>query len=160
MQKTELLLIIRKLVKQIMLGEKPEKEKPSAKFNATKFPIVLKFPKVDNSLTSLMTDDYGMFIKEIDWIAPRPTTFRIELNNGSVFYLVDTEKSLIAQVEGKKYYMEQNSDIQRASEAISRLLRFDYNINKEEEVESSSKPSKKDKEEAEISPEEEAELEA
>jgi hypothetical protein len=42
---------------------------------------------------------------DIQWVAPKPITFRVVLTNGEMFYLISTPKSWIAQIEGKKYYL-------------------------------------------------------
>ena len=60
----------------------------------------------------------------IDWVAPKPTTFRINLKNDFNFYLIFTQKSWIAQVEGKKYYLLNLPEEERAIEAIARILRY------------------------------------
>jgi hypothetical protein len=59
-----------------------------------------------------------------DLVAPRPTTFRINLKNDQEFYLIYGKRSWIAQVEGKKYYLLNLPEEQRAAEAISRILRY------------------------------------
>ena len=60
----------------------------------------------------------------IDWVAPRPTTFRINLKNDFNFYLIFTKNSWIAQVEGKKYYLLNLPEEERAIDAIARVLRY------------------------------------
>ena len=59
------------------------------------------FPELRAIIVDLLTDNYGNFISSIDYVAPKPTTFRINLKNGQYFYLVWSERSWIAQVEGK-----------------------------------------------------------
>ena len=46
------------------------------------------------------------------------------LKNNQDFYLIWSPKSWIAQVEGKKYYLLNLPEEQRAAEAISRILRY------------------------------------
>ena len=41
-------------------------------------------------------------MSSIDWVSPRPTTFRINLKNDSNFYLIYNKRGWVAQVEGKK----------------------------------------------------------
>jgi hypothetical protein len=72
----------------------------------------------------LLTDQYGDFISDIWWVAPRPTTFKIMLANDQHFYLIYTERSWIAQVEGKKFYLASLNEEQRAAAAIARILRY------------------------------------
>jgi hypothetical protein len=100
----------------------PQEEKPSA--NVLKFPIVARFPEIDKILVQLMTDQYGVFIKDIEWVAPKPTTFRVKLDNNQYFYLTYGNKSWIAQVEGKKYYLLNIQEEERAMESLARILRY------------------------------------
>ena len=76
-------------------------EKPKEK----SFPILDKFPDLEPVILSLLTDQYELFLKDIEWVAPRPTTFRVILANDQVFYLLYTDRSWLAKVEGKKYYL-------------------------------------------------------
>jgi len=41
-----------------------------------------------------------------------------------LFYIIHTDRSWIAQVEGKKYYLLNLDEEERAAEAIARLLYF------------------------------------
>ena len=63
--------------------------------------LMKKFPELREAIVNLLTDQYDSFLEDIEWVAPRPTTFRIVLKNGENFYLIYTGKSWIAQVEGK-----------------------------------------------------------
>ena len=65
-----------------------------------------------------------MFISDIQWVAPRPTTFKIILANGQFFYFIYTERSWIAQIEGKKYYLLNINEEEHAAESIARILRY------------------------------------
>lgn len=100
----------------------PQEEKPSA--NVLKFPIVARFPEIDKVLVQLMTDQYGVFIKDVEWVAPKPTTFRIKLANNQYFYLTYGDKSWTAQVEGKKYYLLNIQEEERAMESLARILKY------------------------------------
>jgi hypothetical protein len=83
-------------------------------------------------MDDLFDFQFEPFVEDIDWVAPRPTTFRIKLVNGADFYLIyqgknGEEKGLfIAQIAGKKYFLESLPEQQQASEAIARLLRYNY----------------------------------
>lgn len=92
--------------------------------DAEKFPVLTKFPKLKEVIVDLLTDQYEIFMKAIEWVAPRPTTFRIVLGNDENFMLVYTERSWIAQVEGKKYYLLNLGEEEQAAESISRLLAY------------------------------------
>ena len=71
-----------------------------------------------------MTSEFDKFLSSIDWVAPRPTTFRINLKNDQNFYLTFGKRSWICQVEGKKYYLLNLPEEERAAEAIARILRY------------------------------------
>ena len=103
--------------------------------DADKFPVLVKFPKLKEVIVDLLTSQYEVFMKEIQWVAPRPTTFRIVLGNDESFLLIYTERSWIAQVEGKKYYLLNLSEEEQAAEAISRLLAYGPPTTKDEDVE-------------------------
>jgi len=106
--------------KDNVLGVSPK----DVDFDKELFPILTKFPILKTAIVNLLTDQYGDFIKDIWWVAPRPTTFKIVLANNQFFYLIYTERSWIAKVEGKKYYLENLSDEENAANAISRILSY------------------------------------
>jgi len=93
-------------------------------FEEELFPVLAKFPKLKQVILDLLTDQYEDFISDIWWVAPRPTTFKIILANNQDFYLIYTERSWIAQVEGKKFYLASLNEEQRAAAAIARILRY------------------------------------
>ena len=59
---------------------------------AADYDELTKFPELKSILVDLLTIDYATFIASIDWVAPRPTTFRINLKNGQSFYLIWNER--------------------------------------------------------------------
>jgi hypothetical protein len=123
MTKSELISRIKRLAKTAYSQQNTKPVEPS------KFPIVDKFPPIKDVLNDLFDFQYEAFLKDIQWVAPRPSTFRVILVNDGKFYLMydgtDEGKGLFtAQVEGKKYYLESLVDQQRASEALSRVLRY------------------------------------
>ena len=101
--------------------------------DAPKFPVLAKFPELKDIIIDLLTDQYEIFVTDIQWVAPRPTTFRIVLGNGESFLLTYTPRSWIAQVEGKKYYLLNLSEEEQAAQAIARMLA--YGIAEEKPVE-------------------------
>jgi hypothetical protein len=102
------------------LGVAPE----DVNFDKELFPILTKFPSLKGIISDLLTDQYEDFISDIWWVAPRPTTFKIILANNQNFYLVYTERSWIAKVEGKKYYLSNLNEEERAAESIARILMY------------------------------------
>ena len=108
------------------------KNKQKAEVAAVEYDELTKFPELKRVIVSLLTSDFDSFLASIDWVAPRPTTFRINLKNGQSFYLIYNGRSWIAQVEGKKYYLLNLPEEQRAAESIARILRYGEKVEVEE----------------------------
>ena len=89
-----------------------------------KFPMLLKFPELKRVLVDLLTTEFETFVKDIQWVAPKPTTFRIVLANNEIFYLIWAVRSWIAKVEGKKYYLLNLNEEESAIESIARMLEY------------------------------------
>tara|TARA_R110000803_G_scaffold210461_1_gene282329 strand:- start:751 stop:1203 length:453 start_codon:yes stop_codon:yes gene_type:complete len=109
------------------------KARQKVEAKAVEYDELTKFPELKEVIVDLLTADFDSFLASIDWVAPRPTTFRINLKNGEDFYLIYNKRSWVAQVEGKKYYLLNLPEEERAAEAIARMLRYGA---KDEEVES------------------------
>jgi hypothetical protein len=132
MTKNELRDKIKTLAKQTLLPKSVDLDKRNdVSLDALKFPVLGKFPDLKKIIVSLLTKQYEVFMSDIQWVAPRPTTFRIILGNKETFYLIYTERSWIAKVEGKKYYLLNLSEEESAAESIARILA--YGAPKEEE---------------------------
>lgn len=114
------------------------------------FPVLTKFPELKNIIIDLFTNQFNLFIKEIQWVAPRPTLFKIILANDQYFFLSYNTRSWISQIDGKKYYLSNIKEKENANSAISRLLKFgnqDLPQNKEEEEEITGETKPKSKSE-------------
>lgn len=118
MTKDELKIKIKGLAFEVIQDRK------KSEIAAVEYDELTKFPELKEVIVSLLTSDFDSFLASIDWVAPRPTTFRINLKNDQEFYLIWMERSWVAQVEGKKYYLLNLPDEQRAAEAIARILRY------------------------------------
>jgi len=123
MTKNELKEKIKVLVKQVY---KPDflQAQDKISLDAPKFPVLEKFPELKKVITDLLTDQYEIFISDIQWVAPKPTTFRVVLGNGETFMLTYSPRSWVAQVEGKKYYLLNLNEEEAATEAIARILAY------------------------------------
>tara|TARA_B100000497_G_C7324702_1_gene216052 strand:+ start:42 stop:491 length:450 start_codon:yes stop_codon:yes gene_type:complete len=91
---------------------------------AVEYDELTKFPELKAIIVDLLTSEFDSFLASIDWVAPKPTTFRINLKNDQEFYLIYSRNSWIAQVEGKKYYLLNLPEEERATLAIARILRY------------------------------------
>ena len=109
---------IRLLVKQVYSNTK------EAEAAAVEYDELTKFPELKAVIVDLLTHEFNNFLASIDWVAPRPSTFRINLRNDQNFYLIWMERSWIAQIEGKKYYLLNLPEEEQAAQAIARMLRY------------------------------------
>ena len=98
-------------------------EKAKTDDAALAYDELVKFPALKDIIVDLLTDQFDSFLESVDWVAPRPTTFRINLLNGQNFLLMFTDRSWIAQVQGKKYYLLNLDEEERCALAINRILR-------------------------------------
>jgi hypothetical protein len=86
-----------------------------------------KFPSLKQAVESLLTNQYGEFVDEILWVAPRPSTFRVELKNKQNFILKWTGKGFEAQIQGKRYYINKLADFEQALDKLNELLKYGPN---------------------------------
>jgi hypothetical protein len=144
MTKAELRQKIKSLAVTVMA------EKAKTDDAALAYDELVKFPALKDIIVDLMTDQFDSFLESVDWVAPRPTTFRINLLNGQSFLLMFTERSWIAQVQGKKYYLLNLDEEERCALAINRLLRVGPASGAEMEGEATDTEAKVPAEEEEV----------
>jgi hypothetical protein len=118
MTASELRERIKLLVKQVY------KDKAKTDDAALAYDELVKFPELKAVIVNLMTTDFDKFLESVDWVAPRPSTFRVNLLNGENFVLFYDPRSWIAQVEGKKYYLLNLDEEEMAAKAVSRILTY------------------------------------
>ena len=118
MTKSELRAKIKVLAKTVY------KDKVAIEKAAVEYDELTKFPELKDVIVSLLGPQFDLFVASIDWVAPKPTTFRINLKNNENFYLVFTPRTFIAEIEGKKYYLLNLNEKENAQQAISRMLRY------------------------------------
>ena len=75
MTKDELREKIRLLVPQVM-GDAKQAEEAAVEYDE-----LTKFPELKKVIVDLLTHEFDSFLASIDWVAPKPSTFRINLNN-------------------------------------------------------------------------------
>ena len=100
-------------------AEKPENATPmSLKYSD----ILFKFPKLQETLSELMSDEFTIFVENIEWVAPRPTTFKVILKNQNYFHLIWNDDDFIARITGTNYNLTAIGEKERAIKAIQELL--------------------------------------
>lgn len=107
-----------------LLVKKVYKEKTKGDDAAIAYDELVKFPELKAIIIDLLTVDFDKFLESVDWIAPRPSTFRINLLNGENFVLIFDPRSWICQVSGKKYFLLNLDEEEMAAKAIGRLLSY------------------------------------
>lgn len=100
----------------------------------TEYKLLQNHPEIIPILNDLMTPDFPMFIKDIEWLSPKPATYKVILENGQFFYLYDLERSWVAEIAGKKHYLLSLGEETMASNAISRLLKITMPAGEDEAI--------------------------
>ena len=85
--------------------------------------ILGKFPTLKRQLVALLSAEFEEFIDEIKWIAPKPSTFQVVLQNGEKFFLKWNGAGFEAQIAGKKYALNYVSEFQQALDKLNELLK-------------------------------------
>ena len=111
------------------LGEFGAEEIPGTEMDGTMLPeaeeeLTAKFPELERTLEQLMTDDFKTFIKTIDYVAPRPTMFRVVLNNDQTFFLKWMGDYFQAQIEGVRYELNNEAQFDQALDTLGDLFKY------------------------------------
>jgi hypothetical protein len=141
--KDELVAHIRGRVRQIMgkTSEQAYQGDPNSPMNV----MLARFPELRQALEKLLTMDFRIFVNDIQWVAPKPTTFKIILPNGQFFNLIWNTQDFIAKVSGAKYDMLTLKDRERATKNIAELLQYgpiNANLSPEELAQQNLTPAK------------------
>jgi hypothetical protein len=104
-----------------------EKAGPETVLETAPEKMMGKFPTLKRAVEALLTDQYKEFVDDILWVAPRPSTFRVELKNKQNFILKWTGKGFEAQIQGKRYYINKLSEFEQALDKLNELLKYGPN---------------------------------
>jgi hypothetical protein len=85
--------------------------------------ILGKFPTLKRQLVALFTKEYEEFVDEVKWIAPKPSTFQVVLQNGEKFFLKWNGAGFEAQIAGKRYALNYVSEFQQALDKLNEILK-------------------------------------
>lgn len=125
-------LLLEKYIRKSILKQLKEQEEETLRQERSIY-VIYRYPYLKKVCTDLMSPAFARFIKNVEIIAPKPTTFRFELINGMDFYLIYNGKGkFTAKVEGKKYNLLNLGELQRASQTIANVLELNYNPVKNE----------------------------
>jgi hypothetical protein len=90
-----------------------------------------RFPTLKKTIENLFTAQYDDFVEAIDWVAPKPSTFKVVLKNDQTFYLKWLGTQFQAQIQGKRYVLGRVDEFQQALDRISELLKQSQAVEKE-----------------------------
>ena len=126
-------LLLEKYIKVAVRKALQEEEAKQQKATKAMY-LVYRFPGLKGTMIDLMSPSFGRFIQDVTLISPKPTTFNIKLINDQEFYIrYDGRKNWTSKVSGKRYNMQELSEIERASQAIADLLELSYALGEKAE---------------------------
>ena len=89
--------------------------------------LIYRFPGLRKSIEELMSPSFGRFVIAVDLVAPKPTTFKVDLTNGQDFSIKYVGKgNFTVKVAGKQYNPLNIGELERASQGIADLLELNY----------------------------------
>jgi hypothetical protein len=126
-------LLLEKYIKVAVRKALQEEEAKQQKATKAMY-LIYRFPGLKKVVEDLMSPSFGRFIQDVSLTAPKPTTFNIKLINDQEFYVIyDGRKNWTSKVSGKRYNMQELSEIERASQGIADLLELSYALGEKAE---------------------------
>jgi len=86
--------------------------------------MLARFPQLRQTLEKLMTLQFRIFVQDIQWVAPKPTTFKVILPNQQTFTLIWNTEDFLVKIAGMKYDMLILQERERAVKALSELIQY------------------------------------
>ena len=114
-------ILLEKYIKKA-IKQRLQEEEAAIKRAEKSLYLVYRFPKLKDAMEDIMSPSFSRYLSNVSVIAPKPTTFNVELINGLDFQLIYSGGTFIAKIAGKKYDLAMGSATNRASQAISNLL--------------------------------------
>ena len=119
-------LILEKYIKVAVQKALKEAEEQQRKAEKAMY-MVYRFPGLKKLMEDLMSPAFGRYVNGINIVAPKPTTFKVDLTNGQDFSIKYIGKgNFQVKVAGKKYDPINLGELERASQGIADLLELNY----------------------------------
>ena len=119
-------LILEKYIKVAVKKALKEQEEQQRKAEKAMY-LVYRFPGLKDVVEEIMSPAFGRYVNGIDIVAPKPTTFKVDLTNGQDFSIKYVGKgNFVVKVAGKKYNPLNIGEMERASQSIADLLELNY----------------------------------
>jgi hypothetical protein len=119
-------LLLEKYIKVAVKKALKEQEVATQKAEKAMY-LVYRFPGLKKVMEDLMSPAFGSYVNAINIIAPKPTTFKVDLVNGQDFTIKYLGKSQFSvKVAGRQYNPINLGELERASQSIADLLELNY----------------------------------
>jgi len=119
-------LLLEKYIKVAVRKALKEQEEQQQRAERAMY-LVYRFPGLKKLMTNLMSPAFGRYVNNIDIIAPKPTTFKVDLTNNQDFTIKYLSKGKWnVKVSGKQYHPDNIGEEERCSQAIADLLELNY----------------------------------
>jgi len=119
-------LLLEKYIKVAVKKALKEQEEQQKKAEKAMY-MVYRFPGLKKLMEDLMSPAFGRYINGINIVAPKPTTFKVDLTNGQDFSIKYIGRgNFQVKVAGRKYDPINVGELERASQGIADLLELNY----------------------------------
>jgi hypothetical protein len=119
-------LLLEKYIKVAVKKALKEQEEQQRKAEKAMY-MVYRFPGLKKMMEELMSPAFGRYVNGINIVAPKPTTFKVDLINGQDFSIKYVGKgNFQVKVAGKRYNPINIGELERASQSIADLLELNY----------------------------------
>lgn len=119
-------LLLEKYIKVAVKKALKEQEEQQRKAEKAMY-LVYRFPGLKKLMEELMSPAFGRYVNGINIVAPKPTTFKVDLTNGQDFSIKYVGKgNFQVKVAGKRYNPINLGELERASQSIADLLELNY----------------------------------
>jgi hypothetical protein len=125
-------LLLEKYVRVAVRKALQEEEQRQKKATRAMY-LVYRFPGLKKVMEDLMSPSFARFITNVSIIAPKPTTFMVEMINGEDFNIrYDGRKNYTVKIAGRRYNMQNLGELERAQQAIADVLELDYAVDEKD----------------------------
>jgi hypothetical protein len=125
-------LLLEKYIKVAVRKALQEEEAKQKKATRAMY-LVYRFPGLKKVMEDLMSPSFARFITNVSIIAPKPTTFMVEMINGEDFNIrYDGRKNYTVKIAGRRYNMQNLGELERAQQAIADVLELDYAVDEKD----------------------------
>ena len=119
-------ILLEKYIKVAVKKALKEQEVATQKAEKAMY-LVYRFPGLKKIMEELMSPAFGSYVNAINIIAPKPTTFKVDLVNGQDFTIKYLGKSQFSvKIAGRQYNPINLGELERASQSIADLLELNY----------------------------------